>query len=153
LLESSTLHWALLSHWSGAGALQNSQSPRATVGRSGDEMNVMTRSADVSAPSLIGCRDKEELSLSWEVYLGFRFKPPKPYRKKAAPALHHRAGADSPQASEWRSPLAHRGRGLRAGVKSNVLQSDSPRRGSRRCGRLYKAIRRLVERGLKGKRK
>jgi hypothetical protein len=58
-------------------------------------MNVMTRSADVSAPSLIGCRDKEELSLSWEVYLGFRFQPPKPYRKKAAPTLHHRAGAVS----------------------------------------------------------
>jgi hypothetical protein len=87
------LHWALLSHWSGAGALR-SKSPIATVGRSGDEMNV-TRSADVSAPSLIGCRDKEELSLSWEVYLGFRFQPPKPYRKKAAPALHHRAGAVS----------------------------------------------------------
>jgi hypothetical protein len=40
-------------------------------------MNV-TRSADVSAPSLIGCRDKEELSLSWEVYLGFRSSPQSP---------------------------------------------------------------------------
>ena len=43
--------------------------------------------------------------------------------------------------------------GSRVEVKSNIRQSNSLRRGSRRCGRPFEAIRRLVELGLKGKSK